>query len=383
MIGQRRRCLHSLAAAAMVLTMAGAGAANGRFPRAQYLKESATDPSALVLSATYGLLVTNDRGKNWYLVCESGLFGNQPDDGDWIDPFLELTPAGQIFSGSNHAVRTSTDRACSFSTVAGLPVDWRWYDRTKTSDKASVFDLSLEPVVGDNAVVALVSSLEPSGFEHRIFESLDNGATWVPLGSKPIAAPITQAATVDVDPTDPKRLYVTGRGQTSISIFAWSLDRGETWSSSEIPGTEDVDNSYIAAISPTDPNKIWVRSSRWLLDPDVGADIGEDSLAYSSDAGKTWTEILRKRAKLMGFALSPNGETVLAGYGDTNDPSGRHVDDADMGVYEASAGSAAFVKVFDASVTCLTWNKTGIYVCGSQDRDHFHLGFATNPSFAP
>src|SRR6185503_5865923 len=123
-----------------------------------------------------------DRGKNWYLVCEHSLFGQLPDEGDWIDPFLELTPAGALFSGSNHGVRTSNDRACSFSNVTGLPVDWRWFDPARMSDKGNVFDLSLEPAVGDKAVVALVSALEASGFEHRIFESVDNGATWAPVG---------------------------------------------------------------------------------------------------------------------------------------------------------------------------------------------------------
>jgi hypothetical protein len=364
----------------MVLTMASASAANGRFPRAQYLKESATDRNALILSATYGLLVTADRGKNWYLVCERGLFGKNPGDGDWIDPFLELTPSGVIFSGSNHAVRASSDRACSFATVSGLPVDWSWLDPARMSDLGNVFDLSLEPAVGDKAIVALVSSFVTSGFEHRIFESVDNGATWAIVG-KPIAAPIAQAATIDVDPTDPKRLYVTGRGRSALSVFGWSLDRGETWSSSEIPGTEEADNSYIAAIAPSDPNSIWVRTSRWLPDPDLGGEIGDDALAHSTDGGKTWTEVLRKKAKLMGFALSPDGKTVLAGYGDTNDPSGRRVEEADMGVYRASAGTSTFVKIFDASVTCLAWNKTGVYVCASQDRDHFHLGFAPDASF--
>ena len=380
MIGQWRRCLHCLGAGAVILAMAGTGVANGRFPRAQYLKERVTDSNALVLSATYGLLVTADRGKNWYIVCERSLFGKNPGDGDWIDPFLELTPGGVILSGSNHGVRASGDRGCTFSTPSGLPVEWGWLDPTKMSDLGTVLDLSLEPAVGEKAVVALVTTFTPARFEHQIFESVDNGATWARIG-KPVDAPIAQIATVDVDPRDAKRLYVTGRGQGALSVFAWSTDRGETWSSSEIPGTEESDNSYIAGIGPTDSNSIWVRTSRWILDPDVGADIGDDALAYSSDAGKTWTEILHKKAKLMGFALSPDGKTVLAGYGDTSDPSGRHVEQADMGVYRASTSAPNFVKIFDASVTCLTWSKTGVYVCASQDRDHFHLGFAPDASF--
>jgi hypothetical protein len=44
-----------------IATLSTAASANGRYPRGQYLKEAISDPNSLVLSATYGLLVTNDR----------------------------------------------------------------------------------------------------------------------------------------------------------------------------------------------------------------------------------------------------------------------------------------------------------------------------------
>ena len=52
--------------------LAGSAAANGRFPRAQRLLEVHDDPNVLVLSATYGVLITADRGATWRHLCELG-----------------------------------------------------------------------------------------------------------------------------------------------------------------------------------------------------------------------------------------------------------------------------------------------------------------------
>jgi MYXO-CTERM domain-containing protein len=162
-------------------------------------------------------------------------------------------------------------------------------------------------------------------------------------------------------------------------VVVASTDGGETWTSSDIPDSADSNGSYIAAVSATDPNAIYVRTNVWIADQ--GAELGEDRLHYSSDGGKTWTELLRKQGKLMGFALSPDGKTVLAGYGDPAEPDGRQVEDADLGLYKADAGTANFTKINADSISCLTWNATGLYACTKQDRDGFHLGFAQNANF--
>ena len=52
-------------------TFAAIGRANGRFPRAQRLIEHPDDPAKLVLTGTYGMFVTRDRGITWHHVCES------------------------------------------------------------------------------------------------------------------------------------------------------------------------------------------------------------------------------------------------------------------------------------------------------------------------
>src|SRR5688500_10942301 len=64
--------------------------ANGRFPRAQRLTEVQGDTNTLLLSATYGILLTTDRGGTWRHLCELG-FAFSIDE---IDPLVEVAGDG-------------------------------------------------------------------------------------------------------------------------------------------------------------------------------------------------------------------------------------------------------------------------------------------------
>src|SRR5262245_64774922 len=68
----RTRHAVAIALAFVVALASGAAGANGRFPRAQKLVERGGDPQKLLLSATYGLLVSDDGGAEWRHICELG-----------------------------------------------------------------------------------------------------------------------------------------------------------------------------------------------------------------------------------------------------------------------------------------------------------------------
>jgi photosystem II stability/assembly factor-like uncharacterized protein len=384
-MGPARRWLACLGVLASSVAIAPAAMANGRFPRAQYLRELPTDSNRLILSATYGLLSTSDRGKNWYLACERSLFGTLPEPTDEVDPLLELTPSGAILSGSDHALRVSRDGACTFATEMSLPIDPSFPATGKPNDQGAVEDITLERAKGDKAAVALVSRANPDGGTavFMLYETLDDGVTWQLLG-KPIPANMARSVlTVDVAASDANRIYVTGEPRSAVDpgVLIVSEDGGQTWTARSIPGTEDSYGTYIAALSSTDPDSIYVRTDQWLPDDTTQGQLGEDLLHFSNDGGKSWTELLRKQGKLLGFALSPDGSTVLAGYGDPVMPDARNVDKAVLGIYRAPAGTASFERIFQASVTCLTWNPTGVYACASQPDSGFHLGFARDANF--
>jgi MYXO-CTERM domain-containing protein len=374
---KRRSAL--LAFAATMLT-APAVLANGRFPRAEHLFESPTDPNKLTLSATYGLLTTDDRGKHWFHVCETAFSYQAMYVGD---PFVGLTADESLLVGTEQGLAISHDRGCDWTpSLSGQ------------SMTQSFFDLTTSPM-NRNDILALSTTVTGGKPVNQIQESTDGGATWKPIGT-PLPAAIVY--TIDVDPHDPNHIYATGLTDTSdapdTGVFLSSSDHAATWTTNPIPNTYAWASPYIAAIHPTDSNKIFVRTSAWK-NRDV-VETADDFLLYSADGGKTWTELLHPGgpdpdspgAQLFGFALSPDGSTAVAGYGDAVEGS-RLLERSVQGIYKSSSdGKYTFgsstsppSQFVAGQISCLTWTKTGIYACVTPDGEVSYLGFSKDLAF--
>jgi len=364
--------------------------ANGRFPRAISLVENSSDANKLVIVATYGLLVTEDRGQHWHHVCDAA-FSFQT--GFQADPVVAQVADGALLLGAQTSL-TMSRNAC----------DWTKVYEPETPDGgvsfASVEDFSV--VAGNrNQIIAVMSTFQSGGNTVRLQESTDGGITWTPIGTP---LPTALVYTIDVDPTHPMRIYATGTSASSDErapeLFLRSHDRGDTWETTAIPFTNAYASPWIAAIHPRDGNKIFVRTDAWKR-KESERDQAADALLYSEDGGTTWVTLLRPGgldhgiagAKLLGFALSPDGSTVLAGYGDPVDPT-RSIDPEHLwkGIYKSSTdgrfsfGSGAPdapTAVFKGSVSSLTWTAKGIYAYLSPMGEPQNLIFTTDPSFAP
>jgi hypothetical protein len=341
------------------------------------LFEYPSNPDRLMLAATFGLVTSNDGGKSWYYICETAFsfYPPPPDPGFTADPLLALMADDTIVLGAEMRITKSTDAACGW---------------TRSFDEPGkiIDDVAVAP--SDRTIaVALVRTTTSSPAVSQVYETRDSGTTWRPIGS-----PITNIAlgyTIDVDPKDPRHLMVTGittytpGGESGV--FLNSTNGGMTWASSPIPKTNIDASPYIAAVHPMDGNKVFVRTHEWP-ENDVGGYDARDALLYTKDGGQTWTELLRPigvegaGGKLFGFALSPDGATVLAGYGDPVDGSGRIVDRTLTGVYKSTGPDYSFgatpMPIFSDLVTCLTWTAKGIYVCASPDGGVPYIAFAND-----
>jgi hypothetical protein len=379
------RSLFTAAVAASTLLAATAVFANGRFPRAQRLLEEPGHPERLTIAATYGLLLTDDRGKNWSYVCDPA-FTFQPMFAS--DVVASLTVNGWLLVGVQNAITISRDRGCDFTKTL---------EPTESSSSVDDFAISAD----GKHLYALVTTFRNGTNVITMRLSEDGGQTWQPIGT---TLPAALAYTLDVDPTDKNHLYVTGSSLSSDAmapaLFLTSNDQGITWNVGTIPGTNLDSSPWIAAIHPRDGNKIFVRTDSWKIDASSSTLAG-DALLYSEDGGKTWTELLRAGgsdpevpgAKMLGFALSPDGSTVLVGYGDIIDPV--RVVDPDgkwMGLYKSSSdgrysfGSGAPSmpqRLLDVPVTCLSWTDQGIYACLAPRFQGHRLAFSADPSLAP
>ena len=378
----KARRFYALALSANVAFFVMSASANGRFPRAQHLIEEPGNPERLTLAATYGLLLTEDRGKNWSYVCDAAFAFQTPFASDAV---LGISTDGRLLLGVQNAVTMSRDRGCDFTKAfeAGSSIE----DFTVFSDPKYVFAVSTTFESGANVI--------------HMHESADGGETWQRIGS-PLPAALVY--TIDVDPRNRDHFYATGSTLSSDAsapeLFLTSNDHAATWTVATIPHTNIDSSPWIAAIHPNDGKKIFVRTDSWKKDAG-GQALAGDALLYSDDGGKTWTELLRPSgsdpelpgAKLLGFALSPDGSTVLAGYGDIVDPV-RVVDPEGkwMGLYKSSSDGrysfgpgapAAAAPVMKMPVTCLTWTREGAYGCFAPPGQSHYVAFSPDASFAP
>jgi hypothetical protein len=345
--------------------------ANGRFPRAQRLLENLQNPNHLVLAATYGLLVSEDRGQSWFHVCE----GSFAQPGQQTDPVVALTE-GALLTSIFTSLTRSTDGGCDFQRkLGGTPAQ-------------AVPDFTVDSA---GAVLAVLVTTDNGVTINQLQESLDGGQHFHALGPV-LPDSLRLVATVDVAPSDPARIYVSGLGQGGVGVLLRSDDRGESFTTLPL-GTDAKSDEvpFIAAVEPNNPDALYIRTDVWRYDELAGGATAADALLYSADGGSHFTELLRQGGKLFGFALSPDGEEVLAGYGDPVEGGGRFVDQDALGIYRAPAGASSFERVYSGPVSCLTWSDAGVYACTSQDQTGFALGLAApqsltvagSASFAP
>ena len=321
--------------------------ANGRFPRAERLIEDPANPDHLMLAATFGLVTTTDRGKHWFHICEAAFASDSSYLGD---PLLELVSGDAWLVDVQTTIRRSQDGCTWTSTLGSVGVG---------APNQNVNDLVVDRA-NRSTVVAVVTRIVDGGTSIGLEQSDDAGVTWRTIGSP---LPLASVTTIDLDPTDPTHIYATGLAPAiagGTGALLKSSDHGTTWSTIPIPNTDSDNVPYIAAIDPRDPTKMYVRTDSYVLPAGAPEESDNDALLYSKDGGTSWTEVLRKSAKLLGFALSPDGSSVLAGYGDPVE-AGYYADTADFGIYEAQASDLSFSLVFGGSVTGLTWASDGVY----------------------
>ena len=322
---------------ALNLLCAGAARANGAFPAVSQLASDPSDSAHLVLRSNFGLLTTHDTGKNWDLICEGGI-GYQN-----IEPPIALLDDGSVLAALSSGIAHGDPSGCNFSVASGIA--------------AYVADVSRVPSLPAHAVAV---SVDIASNASQIWQTEDGGNAWSTLG-----APLSDvnAATLDVAVDDPSIVYVSGTAQTGAltGVLARTADSGQTWSRYDIPGASKVGAPYIASISPSDHQVVYVRLS--------GV---PGHLLVTHDGGAHFDSVLDFTGPFDGFALSPDGQFALA--------SGR-VD----GVWRAPTSTLAFERLSCAKLRCLSWSQSGLYACADEFEAGFLVGQSANQglSFEP
>jgi len=292
---------------------------------------SPTNENLIIGRATWAILPSTDNGKTWGYLCEDALA--LPGSSNFEDPELGLTANNALVAGLSIptvGLDVSPDLGCNWNCIGG-PLD-----------NQSIADIVVRPDT-PHQVLALTGTsgtTVDAGNASQVYESVDDGTTWNPLGN-PIDPAVT-VLTIDVSATDPNQIYVSGtRGYgtgLTASLFI-SSDKGMNWVEHAIPGfnsqtpcqdTPTVmcpteSGIFIGAVDPTDPTRVYLRSEGI-----AGSLTPSNSRLYvTTDGGQTFTVpksfVLPAASatnpnsdfivtgEMLGFALSPDGSTVYIG----------------------------------------------------------------------
>ena len=368
-LGVRARAL-GLALLVPLVFATGVASANGRFPSAQQLIVHPNDPNRVWLRATYGILTSGDRGASWHWVCEQsvGYRGTE-------DPAIAIASTGRFMAAFFDGLSTTTDNGCDFSMEQSI-------------GQQNVVDISVDKV-DPTRVLAITSTGDGSGyFINEVWRSSDSGASWTRVGDR--VDKTFLALTIDSAPSDPKTIYMTGAiflpsdGGTELptkGVLLRSTDSGLTWKSIDLVGTDNQNQPYLSAVDPKDPKKLFIR----VRGPDIStpADPGqfvESRLLYSENGGDSFREVFRGNADFLGFALAPDGQTVLLGLGDAKALGGaRPGDETQFGLYRATLPALNFQRVGHMNnvpvghIGCLTYDHDTLWVCTSEFKQGFEL----------
>jgi photosystem II stability/assembly factor-like uncharacterized protein len=319
-----------LAALAAALAVTSPALANGRFPAAQHVVVGPGAASDVVaLRVTFGLILSRDGGRTWRWMCEEGMFAPFVPASNFDAP-IEVASRGSVVWGYEVGVR-STDDGCKADDLRGAQMH-------------TFFDLTATPR-GD-AIFAIESG---QGVPNAVYRG--DGET---LEFRRLGAGVTNVNfdTIEVAPSDPMRLYVTG---TDVNTFLPKLYRSGdgganlTLLTPTTPGP--ADSWWIAGVDPRDPDTLFLRAPSGL----------RTDLLRSRDGGRTFARVASTNDPMLGFALSDDGRTVW--YGSIAE-----------GLFRSDDGGDSFRRVNPLPVLCLRQHAGALWACSDWVSHDFALG---------
>lgn len=314
--------------------------ANGRFPRADQLVATPGQLDQLVLRATFGLLVSRDAGTSWDWICEEaiGFSGEE-------DPAVAILSGGRLLAGLSAGLAHTSGNFCS----------WQFAELSGTQPPVELVDLTVRPLQAESAVALAWERTDANAFGYRslFFSTNDAGNTWASYGTG--IDPSVLVLTVDVAPSDPRRLYASGiRPAARTAALFVSTDDAQTWTERAAPFDSPREQGlYIAAVDPLSPERVYLRSS--------GA--SSSRLLVTSDAGLSF-EVLFSGRSLTGFALSPDGSEIFVG-------------GAEDGLWWAGRDERVFEQRSSIPILCLLSLPDLLYACSNEQRG-FALGVSSD-----
>lgn len=295
------RTLGSLAVLLTLIAFAHEVRANGRPPVTNGVFFRSADNQTIFVRSTFGLLVSRDDGCSFRWICEQNI-----GYGGTFDPKYAVATDGTIFATTFLGLRVSRDGGCSFTTATSeLPA----------GDPGRIAELWVDALdIAANGDIWVATA--DSGKPNNIYRSIDNGVTFAPRG---MVSPTIWWKSVEVAPSDPMRVYISGYEVASPSSDAmgsprahllFSNDTGQNWTPVTLSGVQfgAMPVVMVAAVDPADPLRIYVISVE-----SNGAN--GDRLYRSLDGGMTLTEVLATTERITDIVIRDATTVFVASAG--------------------------------------------------------------------
>ncbi len=301
-----RRLFGPLLALALISLGSRATHANGRPPATNGVFFQATDPHAIFVRTSFGLLISRDDGCSFHWVCEKAIgYGGE------FDPKYSVATDGTIFATTFQGLRVSRDGGCTWATATA---------ELNPGDPGNISDIWIDALdIGPDGTVWVATA--ESARPNDVYSSSDNGVTFTPRG---LSSPTIWWKSVKVAKSDANRIYLTGYqvagtlpdgGQAMPTAHLMRSDNGGAlWTELELFGDRrDPPNMkfgstpivMVGAVDPTNPDTLLLIS--------VGANnVKGDRLYRSTDAGVSFSEVLATTDAIRDVVFAQDGTVYAA-----------------------------------------------------------------------
>ena len=304
--------------------------ANGRFPQAQQVVIGPGPRSDVIaLRVTFGLILSTDGGRTFRWLCEEGMYFPDVPRNDY-DPGVEVDARGAVVFSYASGIRHSSD-GCESVDVPGTP-------------RRNFMDLTSDPTGRTLYAVEATDGMRPAVW--RI-----DGMTRESVRSEVSVPELQFFDTIEVAPSNPRRLYVSARAGVDFQPVFYRSDDGGMTLTRVVPDTTEADSFWVSGVDPRDPNTLYVRAAMGL----------GTELRRSRDGGRSFQRVASIPDPMLGFALSDDGRTIWIG-GITS------------GLLRSDDGGDSFSPVNRLPVLCLRQHAGVLWACSEWIAQPFVLG---------
>lgn len=304
---------------------------------AQSLSVNVRGDDEVLVSTTFGAVITHDRGQSWRVICEEAIgYGTGQRPAWW------LSPTGAMFAGSFKGLFVARSDGCTWESVPD-------FDNTGCSDLQS-----------HGATVLATSG--KYGVENRILRSTDDGATWTPSAEK---SSTLFYSTLRIAPSNPDRVYAAAWWfDPNTSILLRSDDNGRNFTRIDLTASlPSAGAFYVLAVHPQKPEVVF-------------ASVNKDSepraawLLKSIDSGATFTPVVTTPELFGSVAFGLDPSVVYAAAGNE--------------LYRSTDEGQTFVHLAKPQKNaCVTTRGARVYACGLQELDSWAVGQGEGGDFGP